>query len=739
MGARRTDARVRLVRVRRPPDVPAGRGGEGQGLDPFDRPGTEGRRRPARVGRHVREVHAARLTGQRDRERNAAAQPVRRVRPVGGAAEDRQPGADVADARDPGHDPRPHVPGAGVPAARVRGEGGRVPGPHVVGGHAEVDVSAAYFAGGALPDAEVAWSVSQTPGSYTPPNRQDYTFGTWVPWWEIHNPWEASSPARVDAYAARTDASGRHELRIDFLDVDPPRPTAVKAEATVTDVNRQGWTAAASLLVHPSELYVGLKSERLFVQRGGTLKVDAIVTGIDGAAVVGRAFTVRAERLDWEQVRGRVQGGRGGRAGLRGDVGEGRRALRVRREGGRRLARHRDRRGRPPAAEPEPAAALGRRREDAALAHGRAGEGHAHPRQEGVPRGRDRGGAGAGALHAGRGDPHAPPLGPRPPRALHDEGELAHAARADRGGLDARRAAPGRPGRVGAAPARRRHARSEARAAARVRGGLDRPVGAAVPADARAVGDAARGRAGAGRRDGARPVPEGRGGPADRERRCRGRRGGRGGAGAHRVSPAGSAGGVLREASAGGLRPSPAGERRAGAAGGSAPDAGRGNGWRSRAAASGERSHAAPLAREGTTGRSRGHAGFLRRRGIRERGESGGADQPAHRLRGARALRRQRRDRRAGTRAGAGQAARQPDALPRDGRRGGRHQPLRPGRVHARRAPAADGAPVGAALPELRRPLRAAGRDPEPDGRGHDGGRRRARHERGDHGGRAAA
>jgi alpha-2-macroglobulin len=176
-------------------------------------------------------------------------------------------------------------------------------GPHLVGGHAEVDVSAAYFAGGALPDAEVAWSVSQTPASYTPPNRQDYTFGTWVPWWEIHHPWDAA-PARVESYAARTDAGGQHRLRIDFLDVDPPRPTSVKAEATVTDVNRQGWTASASLLVHPSELYVGLKSERLFVQRGATLRVDAIVTGIDGAAAVGRAFTVRAERLDWEQVAG---------------------------------------------------------------------------------------------------------------------------------------------------------------------------------------------------------------------------------------------------------------------------------------------------------------------------------------------------------------------------------------------------------------------------------------------------
>ncbi len=176
-------------------------------------------------------------------------------------------------------------------------------GPHVLGGRADVTVSAAYFAGGALPDAELNWTVSQTPGSYSPPNRRDFTFGTWTPWWESRM-FEPPVPTKVETYAARTDAAGRHVLRIDFLEMDPPRSVNVKAEATVMDVNRQGWTSGANLLVHPSTLYVGLKSERLFVQRGGTLKVDAIVTDIEGQAVVGRAFTVKAERLEWEQVEG---------------------------------------------------------------------------------------------------------------------------------------------------------------------------------------------------------------------------------------------------------------------------------------------------------------------------------------------------------------------------------------------------------------------------------------------------
>ncbi len=70
------------------------------------------------------------------------------------------------------------------------------------------------------------------------------------------------------------------------------------------DVNRQAWAASAQLLVHPSSLYVGLKTARAFVQKGQPLPVDAIVTDLDGKAVAARNVALRAERLDWEQEAG---------------------------------------------------------------------------------------------------------------------------------------------------------------------------------------------------------------------------------------------------------------------------------------------------------------------------------------------------------------------------------------------------------------------------------------------------
>src|SRR5215468_2799650 len=59
-------------------------------------------------------------------------------------------------------------------------------GPHFVRDHATLTVAANYYAGGGLADSEVRWNVSATPASFTPPNRGDFTFGKWTPWWEYH-------------------------------------------------------------------------------------------------------------------------------------------------------------------------------------------------------------------------------------------------------------------------------------------------------------------------------------------------------------------------------------------------------------------------------------------------------------------------------------------------------------------------------------------------------------------------
>lgn len=182
------------------------------------------------------------------------------------------------------------------------------PAPHFVGGKADLSVEAKYYAGGGLANAETNWTVTATPTNYTPPNRSDFTFGTWVPWWRIYDYGDVEfsgrpgfgGRGRTEHFKGVTDAGGRHQLKIDFESVNPPRPYNISASAAVQDVNRQTWSGSTSLLVHPSELYVGIRTPRTFVQRGEKIVVESIVSDIDGNLVAGRKVDIKAVLKDWQ-------------------------------------------------------------------------------------------------------------------------------------------------------------------------------------------------------------------------------------------------------------------------------------------------------------------------------------------------------------------------------------------------------------------------------------------------------
>ncbi|HEX6731869.1 MAG TPA: alpha-2-macroglobulin family protein, partial [Pyrinomonadaceae bacterium] len=174
-------------------------------------------------------------------------------------------------------------------------------GPFFVGEGANISLSATYFAGGGLPNAPVNWSVSATQTQFTPPNRSAYTFGEWVPWWRKATS-ERTASQRLNGV---TDAEGKHHLHIDFDRVNPARPSTVTASASVTDINRQRWASKTTLLVHPANLYVGLKTDRTFVEKDQPLQVETIVADLDGNLVEGRDINMVAKRVTWKFEKGR--------------------------------------------------------------------------------------------------------------------------------------------------------------------------------------------------------------------------------------------------------------------------------------------------------------------------------------------------------------------------------------------------------------------------------------------------
>ncbi|HEX3477202.1 MAG TPA: Ig-like domain-containing protein, partial [Kofleriaceae bacterium] len=183
-------------------------------------------------------------------------------------------------------------------------------GPLLVGGGGDVAVSAKYFAGGPLAGAPVAWTVSAAQTSFAPPGRDDYVFGIWQPWWGPMELDEAGpiryTPPRTWTLAATTDAIGAHTLHLDFVSVRPSVPMSVTATAQVTDVNRQVIAASAAMIVHPSSLYVGVKTRRPFVERGTPFEVELIGVDHDGKAAPGAKIGVEVVRRDWAFEHGKL-------------------------------------------------------------------------------------------------------------------------------------------------------------------------------------------------------------------------------------------------------------------------------------------------------------------------------------------------------------------------------------------------------------------------------------------------
>jgi uncharacterized protein YfaS (alpha-2-macroglobulin family) len=183
--------------------------------------------------------------------------------------------------------------------------------PYLLKETALVSVEAKYYAGGGLANADVEWLVSAEPVNYTPPNRSDFFFGIWKPWWLDGYFYPGRRSRDVQKFKSRTNAIGKHVLKITFesIEGEPAQPYALEASASVEDVNRQRWASSTNLLVHPSSLYVGLRTKRNFVSKGDTFTVESIVTDIDGNLINNRDFqiiatleTQRLEKGKWKKV-----------------------------------------------------------------------------------------------------------------------------------------------------------------------------------------------------------------------------------------------------------------------------------------------------------------------------------------------------------------------------------------------------------------------------------------------------
>ncbi|HEY0459737.1 MAG TPA: alpha-2-macroglobulin family protein, partial [Pyrinomonadaceae bacterium] len=186
------------------------------------------------------------------------------------------------------------------------------PAPYFVGNSAVFGAEAKYYTGGFLANSDINWRVAASQTNYSPPNHESYIFGEFIPWWRSYSEYSLERSQSYGNSTAQfgggtTGANGKHRINLDFLSANPARPYNLSATAEVQDVNRQTIADTKTFIVHPSEVYVGLRTAKTFVRQNEAFRVETIATDIDGKTLAGAPIEINAVLKDWVHTAGSWQ------------------------------------------------------------------------------------------------------------------------------------------------------------------------------------------------------------------------------------------------------------------------------------------------------------------------------------------------------------------------------------------------------------------------------------------------
>ncbi len=165
-----------------------------------------------------------------------------------------------------------------------------------------LELQAKYYGGGPLASAEVSWEVFGNPVHYAPPGWDKFAFGG-----SRLDPWDHFA---LDAYGWEEDTEGgavlngilsmqgRHGIDIRPSMTGSPVTHMLHVNATVQDISQQTQTTTDQFLIHPSNQYVGARTQSFLLTMGATESLSLVVVDVHGEVVPDQAVTVLATLRD---------------------------------------------------------------------------------------------------------------------------------------------------------------------------------------------------------------------------------------------------------------------------------------------------------------------------------------------------------------------------------------------------------------------------------------------------------
>jgi uncharacterized protein YfaS (alpha-2-macroglobulin family) len=171
----------------------------------------------------------------------------------------------------------------------------------------DATVRAGYFFGAPAANLPVQWNVLAEPFAPAPDWAGRYTFGEYGDLWICRFCWwvQLPPPQPILSGSATTDAQGEAiislpgELRDSEGNVIT-RSVRLTVEATVTGRDNQAISGRSTVIVHASDLYVGL-APRTYVGRAGVAQqIDLVTIDTRGNRLANRTVEIELVRTTWE-------------------------------------------------------------------------------------------------------------------------------------------------------------------------------------------------------------------------------------------------------------------------------------------------------------------------------------------------------------------------------------------------------------------------------------------------------
>lgn len=180
---------------------------------------------------------------------------------------------------------------------------------YIRGDEATFSTQGDYLYGAPMAGADVVTTVTRQEVPFSPPGSDDFTVSDDI--YTGDYPDDTKAAEEIENQDGKLDAKGAFSRKVKLAFDDQRRPERVIFDAEVADLSRATVSARTSVMVHPGEFYVGLKSRGdRFVAAGAPLKTDVAAFEPNGNRRANVKVKVELVERKWSSVTGEQPDGR---------------------------------------------------------------------------------------------------------------------------------------------------------------------------------------------------------------------------------------------------------------------------------------------------------------------------------------------------------------------------------------------------------------------------------------------